>query len=93
MSSELLNPESIKQLAKELPDWEISDNRLIRKWHFKNFVESFGFITKVALVAESMNHHPNWKNTYADVYIELTTHDLGGLSTKDVELAIAINKL
>ncbi len=93
MAGNLLTKEQIKKLFKDLPQWEIIEDRLIRKWNFENFVEAFGFITKVSLLAESMNHHPEWKNSYNKVCIELTTHDLGGLSKKDVELAVAINKL
>jgi len=93
MSEILLTDEQITKLPINLPEWEIIEDRLVRKWCFQNFVESFGFITKVALLAESMNHHPELKNSYNKVCIELTTHDLSGLSIKDVELAIAINKL
>ena len=56
-------------------------------------MEAFGFMSRVALLAESRNHHPNWSNVYNRVSIELTTHDLGGLSNLDTELAIAIDTL
>ena len=80
-------------LAAELPDWSVQGEQLHRDLQFKSFVEAFGFMTQVALLAESKNHHPNWSNVYNRVSIDLTTHDLGGLSSLDVELATAINAL
>ena len=80
-------------LAKELPDWSVQGERLHRDLQFNSFVEAFGFMAQVALLAESKNHHPNWSNVYNRVSIDLTTHDLGGLSSFDVELATAIDGL
>ena len=72
--------------------WTESDNKLTATFKFKDFIEAFGFMTKVALVAEKMNHHPNWTNVYNMVTIELTTHDAGNTITqKDKELAQAIS--
>jgi len=93
MSGTLLNPSSLRNLSKELYEWEFQKERIRRQWIFSNFIEAFAFITKVALVAESMNHHPEWSNVYATVTIELTTHDLGGLSDLDIQLAKEINNL
>ncbi len=93
MESKLLEPQEIKSLQKELPEWEITQSQLKRKWQFSNFVEAFGFITKVAMVSEAMNHHPDWSNVYAKVTIKLTTHDMGGLTHRDIRLAKAINLL
>ena len=64
-----------------------------RDLQFNSFVEAFGFMAQVALLAEARNHHPNWSNVYNRVSIDLTTHDLGGLSNLDVELAVAIDAL
>ncbi len=64
-----------------------------RSFRFRNFVEAFGFMTKVALLAEQADHHPEWFNVYNRVDILLTTHDADGLSARDVALAKAINKL
>ena len=80
-------------LSKLLPDWSVKGEWLHRDLKFNNFVEAFGFMAKVALLAESKNHHPNWSNVYNRVSIDLTTHDLGGLSSLDVELAAAIEAL
>ena len=93
MTGKLLSAQDLISLQKELPKWDVIDSRLRRKWQFRNFVEAFGFMTKVALLAEAMNHHPEWSNVYATVTIELTTHDMNGLSTRDVQLAKAINLL
>ncbi len=96
MSSErmLLSPDEIKNSSKALPLWEVKDNKsLKRKFHFKNFLEAFAFMTKIAIIAERMAHHPEWKNIYSDVEINLTTHDIGGISKLDFELAKAINEL
>jgi 4a-hydroxytetrahydrobiopterin dehydratase len=60
---------------------------------FENFVEAWGFMSKVALLAETMNHHPEWSNVYGQVEIALTTHDAGGISSRDFELATRINAL
>ncbi len=93
MENKLLGPQEIKSLQKELPEWEISQSQLKREWQFSNFVEAFGFITKVAIVSEAMNHHPDWSNVYAKVTIKLTTHDMGGLTHRDIRLAKAVNLL
>ena len=74
--------------------WQEKDNKLTREFQFDNFVQAFGFMTKVAIVAEKMDHHPNWSNVYNKVIIELTTHDAGNTITdNDRSLANAIDKL
>ncbi|MCC5929592.1 MAG: 4a-hydroxytetrahydrobiopterin dehydratase [Cyclobacteriaceae bacterium] len=74
--------------------WIEENNRLKTTLQFKDFIEAFSFMTKVALIAEKMNHHPNWSNVYNTVVIELTTHDAGNLVTeKDRKLADAISTL
>ena len=74
--------------------WKEENNRLVRTFKFKDFKEAFGFMTQVALVAEKMDHHPNWSNVYNTVTIELTTHDAGNVVTeKDRKLAKAIDQL
>ena len=74
--------------------WKEEDNKLTQTFKFKNFVEAFGFMSKVALIAEKMNHHPEWKNIYNKVDITLTTHDEGNTITeKDRKLAKAIDEL
>lgn len=74
--------------------WKEENNRLVRTFKFQDFKEAFGFMTRVALVAEKMDHHPNWSNIYNTVTIELTTHDAGNVVTeKDRKLAKAIDQI
>ncbi len=74
--------------------WQEENNTLVKKFEFKDFIEAFGFMTRVAFLAEKMNHHPNWNNVYNRVEIRLNTHDAGGIVTdKDRKLAEAIDKL
>ena len=93
MKTKLLSSNELIYLQKELPNWELRNSKIFREWQFSNFVEAFGFMTKVAMLAEAMNHHPEWGNVYATVTIELTTHDSGGLTNLDLQLAKAINLL
>ena len=89
----LLSQAEKVSLSNSLPQWEVQENKLHRDIQFANFVEAFGFMSQVALLAETRGHHPNWSNVYNRVSIDLTTHDLGGLSSLDVELATAIDDL
>ena len=89
----LLTSDQKQQLGTTLPFWTLTADRLRRDLEFRDFVEAFGFMSQVALLSEARNHHPNWSNVYNRVTIELTTHDLGGLSNLDRELAIAIDAL
>lgn len=74
--------------------WKEENNQLKRSFQFKNFIEAFSFMTKVALIAEKMNHHPNWSNVYNKVDISLCTHDAGNVVTdKDRKLAESIDKV
>ncbi len=74
--------------------WSEENNKLIKEFTFKNFTEAFGFMTKVAIEAEKMNHHPFWTNVYNKVNIELSTHDAGDIVTdKDRKLADIIDSL
>ena len=74
-----------------LSDWSISDGKLTRQFQFSDFNEAFGFMTRAALKAEQMDHHPEWFNVYNRVNVALTTHDAGGLTALDIELATAMN--
>jgi 4a-hydroxytetrahydrobiopterin dehydratase len=89
-----LSQQEIETEVTKLQGWSVTESRKIGKeFKFTNFVQAFGFMTKVAMEAEKMNHHPEWSNVYNHVKIELITHDLGGISTYDVKLANIINKL
>lgn len=78
-----------------LPDWDYDEARdaITRSIVFGDFAEAFGFMTQVALIAERADHHPEWTNVWNRVEITLTTHDAGGLSERDVELATAIDSI
>lgn len=78
-----------------LPGWmtATATDGIVRTFSFANFVEAFGFMTRVALLAEKADHHPEWSNVYNRVEILLTTHDAGGLSQRDIDLATAIDAL
>ena len=89
----LLSLQEREDLRNTLTHWELSNDRLRRQWQFKDFSEAFAFMTRVAMLAETKQHHPNWSNVYNRVTIELTTHDLGGLSHLDAELARSIDDL
>ena len=72
--------------------WEVRGDRIARSFSFPDFVTAFGFMAEIALVAERMNHHPEWFNVYGTVKVELSTHDAGGITELDFELAEAMNK-
>lgn len=78
-----------------LPDWDYDDGRdaISRRFVFADFSEAFAFMTRVALIAEKMDHHPEWSNVWNRVDVVLTTHDAGGFSTRDVLMAEAIDAL
>ncbi len=83
-------------IASRIPNlngWELSDGKLLKTFAFESFVRAFGFMASVALLAESMNHHPDWSNVYNRVTIGLNTHDVGGISELDFSLAEQIDAL
>ncbi len=91
-----LDPASAADLFAPIPQWRIGSERggtIARDFAFADFVQAFGFMTQVALVAERRNHHPEWSNVYGRVSIVLTTHDVGGLSSNDIELARRIDEI
>ncbi len=76
-----------------LSGWTIAGGKLHRAFQFRDFTEAFGFMARVALLAEKMDHHPDWQNVYNRVTIDLVTHDAGGLTVLDFELAAKISDL
>jgi 4a-hydroxytetrahydrobiopterin dehydratase len=86
-----LDDAEIEAKLAELEGWARVDGKLHRTFRFSNFVEAFGFMASTALVAEKMDHHPEWSNVYATVVVDLTTHDANGITTLDFELAEAMN--
>jgi len=93
MPIEKLAPAEVERRLGELPAWVLDRHKLYRQFTFDNFVEAFGFMTRVALLAEAMDHHPEWSNVYNRVNIHLTTHDAGGISARDFTLAARIDAL
>ncbi len=93
--SALLTEQARADLAATLPDWtlEKAGTAIARTLKFKNFNEAWGFMTRVALLAEKLDHHPDWSNVWNTVRIELTSHDSGGLTARDVRMAAAIDAL
>ena len=88
----LSDPEIHERLAS-LADWQRAGHKLVRTFKFGSFVEAFGWMTSVALVAEKLDHHPEWKNVYNRVEVELTTHDAGGITALDFDLAAKMSEL
>ncbi|WP_449393904.1 4a-hydroxytetrahydrobiopterin dehydratase [Devosia riboflavina] len=90
-----LKPEEITAARSKLTGWALadSDKQLKRSFKFKDFSEAFGFMSRVALLADKAEHHPDWSNSYNKVEIVLSTHDAGGLTQKDVDLAEKISAL
>src|SRR5260370_25589052 len=93
--AEGLSVEGRKSALKELPGWAETPGReaIGRTFTFKDFNEAFGFMSSVALVAEKSDHHPEWRNVYKTVEVVLATHDAGGVTTLDIELAKAMNAI
>jgi 4a-hydroxytetrahydrobiopterin dehydratase len=87
------NKKELDAAIINLKGWELKDKDLRKKITFKNFAQAFGFMTCVAIEAEKLNHHPDWKNTYNKVSIVLKTHDVGGLTELDFRLAKIIDKI
>lgn len=88
-----LSPAEIESALEQLPGWVLSEGKLHREYAFADFTHAFGFMAAAATVIEKMNHHPEWFNVYSKVRIDLTTHDAGGISAKDFELARELDKL
>ena len=93
MATSKLSDDEIASRLESLSGWTLENGKLHFERQFKDFVEAFGFMTRVAILAEKMNHHPEWFNVYHTVKIDLTTHDAGGISEMDFELAGQINEL
>ncbi len=86
-----LSQADIQSAIASLSGWSLVNGKLHKTFKFKDFTEAFGFMSKVAIAAEKMNHHPEWSNVYNTVKIDLTTHDVGGISQNDIDLAGTIN--
>ena len=88
-----LNDDEVRAQLQSLPGWQLHQGRLQRELQFASFVEAFGFLTSLALIAERMNHHPEIYNVYDRVTLRLWTHDANGITTLDLQLAHAADEL
>ena len=88
-----LSQVDIEEELKKLPGWSIVNEKLHKEFQFESFNQAFGFMTRSAMEIEKMNHHPEWFNVYNKITIELTTHDAGGITKNDINLAKILNSL
>ena len=86
-----LSANELEESVRNLKGWELNDEKLEKSFKVRNFVDAFGFMTRLALEAEKMNHHPEWSNVYNNVTIKLSTHDAGGITDHDITLAKIID--
>ena len=88
-----LSQTDIDQELKNLPGWSVVNEKLHKEFQFDDFNQAFGFMTRAAMEIEKMNHHPEWFNVYNRITVELTTHDAGGITKNDINLAKILNSL
>lgn len=88
-----LSDEQIKEELGKLSGWSLQNGKLHKEYVFRDFVEAFAFMTKAALHAEAMNHHPEWFNVYNKLKVDLMTHDAGGITSNDIALAKTLDSL
>lgn len=93
--SRRLSATQVEAVKSRLADWSMNaeGTKLSRSFKFKTFTQAFGFMAQVALLAEKAEHHPDWSNSYNKVEITLSTHDVGGITQKDVDLAEKISAI
>ncbi|TLX92071.1 MAG: 4a-hydroxytetrahydrobiopterin dehydratase [Thaumarchaeota archaeon] len=91
MKYKKLSENEIDQKIRQMNGWDLEEGKLTKSFKFSNFVEAFGFMTKIALEAEKINHHPEWSNVYNTVTIKLSTHDVSGITDYDIKLAEIID--
>ncbi|HSR33988.1 MAG TPA: 4a-hydroxytetrahydrobiopterin dehydratase [Anaerolineae bacterium] len=87
MTTERATQTEIQEALAELGSWTLKNEKLHREYRFRDFVQAFGFMTQVALLAERAAHHPEWSNVYNRVTVDLTTHEAQGITQKDLDLA------
>ena len=88
-----ISQEQIKNELKNMPGWTVVEDKLHKEFHFEDFNQAFGFMTRAAMHIEKMNHHPEWFNVYNKLIVDLTTHDAGGITENDIKLAKILNSL
>ena len=85
--------EEIEKELKNMSGWAIVEGKLHKEYQFDDFIQAFGFMTKASMHIEKMNHHPEWFNVYNKLIIDLTTHDAGGITENDINLAKTLDSL
>jgi 4a-hydroxytetrahydrobiopterin dehydratase len=93
MARQKLDPEELASTLQQLPGWTVSNGKLHREFQFADFPHAIGFMTTAAVYIEKKNHHPEWFNVYNRVTVDLTTHDSGGITSNDVELARLLDQI
>lgn len=93
MSIQRLSDQETANGIANLAGWKIEQGKLHKAFEFRDFIQAFGFMSRVALVAESLGHHPEWSNVWNKVVVNLSTHSIGGISRLDIELAGKIQEL
>ena len=88
-----ISQEQIKNELKNMSGWTVVEGKLHKEFHFEDFNQAFGFMTRAAMHIEKMNHHPEWFNVYNKLIVDLTTHDVGGITENDIKLAKILNSL
>ena len=86
-----LSDDALRSEITQLDGWELRDGKLHKSFRFADFIAAWGFMSRIALIAQSMDHHPDWSNVYNTVHVDLSTHDAGGITKLDLELARQIN--
>ncbi len=93
MALTALSSEQIQSELQNLSGWSLVDGKLHKEFQFDDFIQAFGFMTRAAIHAEKMNHHPEWFNVYNKLKVDLMTHDAGGITENDIKLAKILNSL
>jgi 4a-hydroxytetrahydrobiopterin dehydratase len=93
MPSTKLTPSEISSQLLKLPDWSVKDGKLHRDYQFPNFSLAIGFMMSAAVLIEKKDHHPEWFNVYNKVTVDLTSHDAGGITARDFDLASALEQI
>jgi len=88
-----LSPDALQAELKSLDGWSIKNEKLHKEFEFRDFNQAFGFMSRAAMHCEKMNHHPEWFNVYNKLTVDLTTHDAGGITQNDINLAKTLNSL
>ena len=93
MAPEKLSDEQIRKELSDIPGWNVMNGKLHKDFVFKDFIDAFGFMSRAAIHIEKMNHHPEWFNVYNKIKVDLVTHEAGGITQNDINLAKILNSL